>query len=205
MFTNKYILMLSLASLTLGAVSCSSSDEPDDPSKENATTVTLSLADKQATAETKALYSNLWNIGQTGFMFGHHDDLMYGRKWYNEQGRSDTKDVCGDYPAVYSLDFAELSDNRYTESEEATAIRRRCILEARQRGMVMVASVHWNNPLTGGDAWDNSSNQVAKEILTSGSEANKTFTSWLDRLSDFVLALKDDQGQPIPIVFRPFH
>ena len=61
-------------------------------------------------------------------MFGHHDDLMYGRKWYDEQGRSDTKDVCGDYPGVYSLDFAELMDDRYIDSE-STNIRRRCILE----------------------------------------------------------------------------
>ena len=46
--------------------------------------VVLSMADPSATAETKALYTNLWAIRDKGWMFGHHDDLMYGRKWYGE-------------------------------------------------------------------------------------------------------------------------
>jgi len=60
--------------------------------------VELSIVDKQTTAQTKALYANLWTIADKGFMFGHHDDLWYGRYWYNEPGGSDTKAVCGDYP-----------------------------------------------------------------------------------------------------------
>lgn len=198
------IFLIPLATIAMGITSCSSDDEPKNDKKEENTSVVLTLSDKQATQETKALYSNLWAIAQKGFMFGHHDDLMYGRKWYNEPGRSDTKDVCGDYPGVYSLDFGELSDNRH-EGNTETEIRRRCILEARQRGMVITACAHWNNPLTGGDSWDNTSNQVAKEILSSGSETNKKFTQWLDRLADFVMGLKDDQGRQIPIIFRPFH
>lgn len=198
------LFLIYLTVMSFGLASCSSDDEPVVKDKGENIPATLSLTDKQATEETKALYSNLWTIGQKGFMFGHHDDLMYGRKWYNESGRSDTKDVCGDYPAVYSLDFAELSDDRH-EGNAETAIRRRCILEARERGMVITACAHWNNPLTGGDAWDNTSDQVAKEILSDGSETNKKFTEWLDRLADFVLALKDNQGKQIPIIFRPFH
>lgn len=204
MFISDKILKIA-ALLPFLLASCSASDEPAQPSdKGESQTIMLSLVDKNATLETKALYSNLWDIRTKGFMFGHHDDLMYGRKWYNEPGRSDTKDVCGDYPAVYSLDFSELSDNR-AEGNEATEIRRRCILEARERGMVITACAHWNNPLTGGDAWDNSSDKVASEILKTGSDANRTFNSWLDRLADFVLNLKDSQGRPIPVIFRPFH
>lgn len=195
-----------VAFLGLSIFSCGG-DTPGEPAKGNGqedNTVTLSIVDKQATAETKALYSNLWAIGKKGFMFGHHDDLMYGRKWYNEQGRSDTKDVCGDYPGVYSLDFAELMDDRYTDVE-AAAIRRRCILEARNRGEVIMACAHLNNPLTGGDAWDNTSNNVVSEILTDGSATQQKFTSWLDRLAEFVLNLKDNSGKLVPIIFRPFH
>ena len=54
----------------------------------------LQLVDLEATAETKALYANLWVLQQKGFMFGHHDDLNYGRHWYGIDGKSDTKDVC---------------------------------------------------------------------------------------------------------------
>jgi mannan endo-1,4-beta-mannosidase len=37
-------------------------------------------------------------------MFGHQDDLAYGVGWKYEPGRSDIKDVTGDYPAVYGFE-----------------------------------------------------------------------------------------------------
>jgi len=163
----------------------------------------LSIVDKNATVETKALYSNLWAIQSKGFMFGHHDDLWYGRKWYNEEGRSDTKDVCGDYPAVFSFDVSEIMDDRY--QNEANQIRRKVAIEAYNRGEVLTACMHLNNPLTGGDSWDNSSKEVAKEILNEGSETNTKFKLWLDRLADFALNLKGADGKNVPIIFRPFH
>ena len=165
----------------------------------------LSLCDKSATAETKALYSNLWAIQDKGFIFGHHDDLMYGRYWYNEPGRSDTKDVCGDYPGVYSLDFAEFSDDRKEKEASDNQIRLRCMKEAYDRGMVITACWHINNPLTGGDSWDNSSKQVAAEILKEGSKTNLLFKQWMDNLADMAKNLKGSDGKVIPIVFRPFH
>ncbi|WP_177207110.1 glycoside hydrolase family 26 protein [Prevotella sp. KH2C16] len=165
----------------------------------------LNIVDKSATPETKALYANLWKIQQTGFMFGHHDDLTYGRYWQYEEGQSDTKAVCGDYPGVYGVDLAEVMDDRSDSQKEVNAIRRRCIIDARRRGMVVLVCAHLDNPLTGGDAWDNTSNQVAKEILTDGSATQKKFNGWLDRFAAFLEDLRDDQGQPIPMVFRPFH
>ena len=200
-----------LGLLTVVMASCSDVDKiepaPSTIAVPSASVTTLKLADAQATAETKALYSHLWTIQQKGFMFGHHDDLTYGRYWYGEDGQSDTKQVCGDYPAVYSVDFAEIMDDRSltAESQKENAIRRRCIIEARRRGEVIMACAHLNNPLTGGDAWDNSSPRVVSEILTNGSATNHKFTQWLDRLVAFVKDLKDDNGNLIPVIFRPFH
>lgn len=71
--------------------------------------------------------------------------------------------------------------------------------------MVILACIHINNPLTGGDSWDNSSNEVAKEILKDGSVTNVKFKTWLDRLAAFANNLKGDGGELIPIIFRPFH
>lgn len=166
---------------------------------------TLSLVDKNATAKTKALYSNLWAIQEVGFMFGHHDDLFYGRKWYNEPGRSDTKDVAGDYPAVLSIDFAPIMDERHESDAFENKIRERICKEAYNRGMVITACLHLNNPLTGGDSWDNSSDQVAIEILKDGSPTQIEFNKWLDRLADFALNLIGDDGEIIPVILRPFH
>ena len=165
--------------------------------------VTLSIVDKDATPETKALLANLWAIADKGWMFGHHDDLWYGRYWYDEPGNSDTKAVCGDYPAVFSVDFAEIMDNRHGSS--ANDIRRRVILEARERGEVIIACAHLNNPKTGGDSWDNSSDQVVKEILTPGSATRTKYLGWLDNCAEFANNLKDARGNLIPIIFRPYH
>ena len=165
--------------------------------------VTLSIVDKEATPETKALFARLWTVADQGWLFGHHDDLWYGRYWYNEPGGSDTKAVCGDYPGVFSVDLAEIMDTRYNNAENA--IRRRVILEARARGEVILACAHLNNPKTGKDAWDNSSKTVVAEILTEGSATRKTFLSWLDRLAVFMNGLKDADGKLIPVIFRPFH
>ena len=164
---------------------------------------TLSLVDKNATAETKALYANLWKIAEDGFMFGHHDDLWYGRYWYNEPGMSDTKSVCGDYPGVFSVDFGAIMDNRY-QSEE-NAIRRRVIIEAYNRGEVITACCHLNNPLTGGDSWDNSRNDVVRSILTEGNATRIKYLQWLDRCAEFANNLRGADGKLIPVIFRPYH
>ncbi len=198
----KYLKLFAIWAIVL---SCSPIDEPEIPQKEPENEeVTLTLADPNATETTKALYSNLWRLQSEGFMFGHHDDLIYGREWYAEAGRSDTKEVCGDYPAVFSVDFAEIMDDRH-ETTDLNDDRRRTILEARARGEVITACAHLNNPLTGGDSWDNSNVTVVREILTEGSETNIKYKEWLDRLAHFVNNLKDANGQLIPIIFRPYH
>lgn len=201
MKTIKYFML----SLFTSFIACSSgnSDGLITPPITN-TKETLSIVDKDATLETKALYSNLWKIQSTGTMFGHHDDLLYGRNWITEPGRSDIKDVCGDYPAVFSVDFAEIMDDR-SATATLNADRTRVIKEARARGEVIMANAHLNNPLTGGDSWDNSNNKVAQQILLEGSSTNIKFKSWLDKLATFANNLKDADGKLIPIIFRPFH
>jgi hypothetical protein len=64
--------------------------------------------DKGATRETINLYRNLRRVLNKGFMFGHQDDLAYGVGWKYEEGRSDIKDVTGEYPAVYGWELGRL-------------------------------------------------------------------------------------------------
>lgn len=203
----KSLFVLLSIVINIALISCTEAGEDilDEPNDDHLTV--LYLADKNATYETKALYSNLWEIQKSGFMFGHHDDLWYGRKWYDEMGRSDTKDVCGDYPAVFSVDFGSVMDDRfsYDGDKKENLIRKRVIKEAYDRGEVITACIHVNNPLTGGDSWDNSRSDVVKEILNEGAPTNIKYKVWLDRLAAFALDLKGSDGKLIPVVFRPYH
>ncbi len=71
----------------------------------------VALSDKNATAETKALYKNLRRISSKGYLFGHQDDLAYGVNWRYQLERSDVKEVTGDYPALYGWDLGGLEKN----------------------------------------------------------------------------------------------
>ena len=66
-------------------------------------------ADPQATPETQALYRNLFRIADEGVMFGHQDDALYGHDWKYEEGRSDVRECCGDYPAVFGWELGVMT------------------------------------------------------------------------------------------------
>jgi mannan endo-1,4-beta-mannosidase len=55
-----------------------------------------------------------------------------------------------------------------------------------------------------GTAWDVTSKEVVSSILPGGKN-NELFNTWLERLATFFTGLKDDNGVPIPFIFRPFH
>jgi len=201
----KLQIILSLGVLLLIS-SCSKDNNNNSNEDNDQSTITLSICDKNATTETKALYANLWNIKTKGFMFGHQCDLMYGRYWYGDEGGSDTKAVCGDYPGVYASNLSECIDDRYADNPDENALRIKTIIEAYDRGMVnLVSTVNLNNPLTGGDCYDNSSDQVLSEILKEGSATNIKYKIWLDRLADIVNNLRGSDNKLIPLVFRIFH
>lgn len=170
-------------------------------------TVTLHMVDGNATQKTKALYSELWKVESNGqIMFGHQDDLLYGRNWLLQDGRSDIKDVCGSYPAVFGVNFAPVMDGKSLDYNDPNNVYlRKTILEAYSRGMVILACAHLNNPVTGGTAWDNSDTTVVSQILKSGSSVNIKFKGWLDNLANFLNNLKDANGNLIPVIFRPYH
>ena len=79
------------------------------------------------------------------------------------------------------------------------------MLEAYGRGEVIVACCHLNNPLTGGDSWDNGNTGVVRAILDPQSPQHALYQQWLDRLADFALNLKGADGNLVPFIFRPYH
>jgi len=144
-------------------------------------------------------------LQQKGLMFGHQDDLAYGTKWYGEEGRSDVKDVCGDYPAVcgWELGHLELGKPYSLDSVYFDKIRG-WIKKVNKEGGINTISWHFTNLLTGGSAWDVTSAKTVASILPGG-EKHELYKQYLDKLAVFMLSLKTDQGTLIPVIFRPFH
>ena len=162
-------------------------------------------ADPQATKETVNLYRNLKKLANSGIMFGHQDDLAYGVGWKYVAGKSDVKDVTGDYPAVYGWDLGGLEmDNPNNLDGIPFKKMRQYIKEGYERGGVITISWHARSPLgKEKGAWDTTHGTV-KAILPGG-DHHALYKEWLDKVAAFLLSLKGPKGEPIPVLFRPYH
>lgn len=153
----------------------------------------------------EALLQRLRSLRTNGIMFGHQDDPFYGLGWKWDRGRSDVLAVAGDYPAVmgFELGGIEMGDAKSLDSVPFVRIREELLAHVR-RGGIATISWHPRNPLTGGTAWDNKNANTVRSILPGGDQHQK-FQTWMLRLSCFLRSLKDEQGRPVPFIFRPWH
>ena len=163
-----------------------------------------SLSDKNATPETENLYQNLILLQEKGFLFGHQDELAYGVKWRYEEGRSDIKDVTGDYPALYGWDLGGIEHQKSNNIDGVPFKKmKNWIKEIYDRGGVSTISWHMDNPLTMKNSWDTTPGSL-RSILPNG-EKHQLYLSWLDEAAQFLGNLKGSDGKKIPILYRPFH
>lgn len=190
-----YIPHILWVSLLLWVVSCYA----QSPEKKY-----QSLSDKNATPETENLYQNLILLQEKGFLFGHQDDLAYGVKWRYEEGRSDIKDVTGDYPALYGWDLGGIEHQKSNNIDGVPFKKmKNWIKEIYDRGGVSTISWHMDNPLTMKNSWDTTPGSL-RSILPNG-EKHQLYLSWLDEAAQFLGNLKGSDGKKIPILYRPFH
>lgn len=161
-------------------------------------------ADKKATPQTINLYNNLKKLTAKGIMFGHQDALAYGVNWKYIPGRSDVKDLVGDHPAVYGWELGnlELGMSHNLDSVPFDQMKK-FIKEAHERGGVNTISWHNSNPINGRNAWDTTHGGVA--AVLPGGIKNELYKDWLNKLAVFMNDLKGKNGEPIPILFRPYH
>jgi hypothetical protein len=160
--------------------------------------------DSLASKETKNLFFNLMKLKNKGIMFGHQDDLAYGVGWKYVPGKSDVKEVTGNYPAVYGFELGRLElDHKVNIDSVPFDSMRNYIRTIYKRGGVITLSWHLNNPLTGKTAWDPAPGTVAS--ILPGGEKNDLYKSWLDKVANFITNLKDENSVPIPVILRLYH
>lgn len=149
-------------------------------------------------------------VGEGRIMYGHQDDLMYGHSWKlaedaTEYVQSDVFSTCGHYPAVYGTDLGGIEMGWESSLDRNDFDHMRAsIVEHHLRGGVVTLSWHLRNPLTGGDSWDVSSDQVVASVLPGG-EKHELFMDWLSRAADFLGSLKTSNGSSVPVIWRPWH
>jgi mannan endo-1,4-beta-mannosidase len=160
---------------------------------------------KKRSILTQKLYDRLLAIKGKGFYFGMHDATGYGVGWRNNNDSSDIKSVCGDYPAFAGWG-ADYSPCRLAQGEGFEDARYKIKLFHRLGGFNTV-EWHAQNPYGGNFYWethpDKSKNVVAS--ILPGGENHSKFTEQLDNLANFFNSLVDENGEKIPVIFRPWH
>ncbi|MDO9155435.1 MAG: glycosyl hydrolase, partial [Sediminibacterium sp.] len=161
-------------------------------------------ADKKASITTIKLVNNLFKALPEGILFGHQDDLAYGLGWEYIPGKSVIQDAVGEYPAMYGWELGDLELDALINLDSVPFKKMtNFIQEGYEKGGIITISWHANNPVTGKNAWDIGGNAVASIIP--GGEKHALYKSWLDKVAGFMLGLKNNQGEYIPVIFRPFH
>ncbi|MDE6490455.1 MAG: cellulase family glycosylhydrolase, partial [Muribaculaceae bacterium] len=144
-------------------------------------------------------------VADSRYVFGHSDDTAYGHSWAYESGRSDVKEVCGDYPGLINWDLGMIE---YGSADNLDGVPFDLIsseiVAQNQRGGISSISWHPRNPATGGDTWDTSGTGVSAGVAA-GTAMNDTLKRWIGRVADFIGALRDEDGHRIPVVLRPWH
>nr|WP_297169035.1 glycosyl hydrolase [uncultured Dysgonomonas sp.] len=164
------------------------------------------LVDPVATAETKALFYNLKKIEQSDrVIFGQQDATLYGRSWVGDSNRSDVKDLCGQHPALIGFDFEAATESDPVKFENIKNRLVKATKEVYRQGGIITFSWHSKNPANDGSFyWEKNPVESVKDILPEG-KLHAKYKQYLESIAKVINDCKGDNGELIPIIFRPFH
>ena len=190
-------ILLSMLFLSYGC------DNSESASKDETISVNNLLVDSIATNETVNLFTNLKSLAEDKVLFGHQESTAYGVGWtYNGVDiESDIEKVSGDFPAVYGWDIGNIGKRTNNDCIPFTAMKK-LIIDAYERGGINTISSHMHNSFTGKNYGDVTPS--VSGILPGGSQ-HDNFIEKLDLIADFLKDLVSEDGEPIPIIFRPYH
>lgn len=162
-------------------------------------TESVGIIDSDATRETRYLYTNLKKIASDYMIFGMHDVTGYGVGWSGDDDRSDVKDVCGSYPAMYGEDM-----NKIARNVDVERVRYR-VISAYNRGGITTFSWHQYDPEDRGFYDDDVNNENIVASILPGGKYHTNYKEKLYRIASFLKSLRGPNGENIPIIFRPYH
>lgn len=144
-------------------------------------------------------------------LFGQQDALMYGHDWQVEKdenvfSNSDIKKITGKFPAVAGFDIGNLEIGKEANLDGVRFDKmREAIIAHHNRGGIVTVSWHANNPVNGGNCWKVSRGERYVSLILNSKDYHKKYSEWLTRIGDFFTSLRDNDGNLIPVLFRPYH
>ena len=167
-------------------------------------TTTLAIVDSKATKATKYLLENLSVLSKSYVLFGMHDATSYGinaggSSWYDDGtgSKSDPKVLVGSHPAIFSLDLTDV-----VEKGNVDKIQNLC-KQAYAEGGIITMCWHQDRIDGSGDAWKVTPSIVG--TMLPGGINNAAFNAKLDKVANFANTLRNEKGEAIPFIFRPWH
>jgi mannan endo-1,4-beta-mannosidase len=169
----------------------------------------VDLVDDEATDATRSLFAYLRDVRGQGMLFGHQHTTDYGETFAERDGTSsDVLAATGDYPAVFGFDTLIIEGRERpgrldNTREENALILADSIREAHDVGAISTLSVHMENFVTGGDFYDTSGDTL-RAVLPGGSH-HDDLVEYLDLIALAADNAVDENGDLIPVLFRPWH
>ena len=166
----------------------------------------IQLIDSLATLQTKALYHNLHLLSKKSILFGHQHATEYGHGWQQAKNKSDVKLVTGSHPAIVGVDFSGLSGKTEDEINQTKKHLKANIEATYNRGGITTVAWHFNNPVSNTDFyWKDTGTAAAVRYIVPGGIFNEKYKTILKNIAAVAHAVKGKDGNPVPLIFRPFH
>ena len=165
------------------------------------------LIDGKATAETKALYTNLHKLAAEGkVLFGHQHATEYGHGWRGDANRSDVASVTGSHPAVIGVDISGFSGHAPEWIAQSKQALKKNVEDTYNRGGITTISWHFSNPVSGGGFyWVDTVSKPAVKYIIPGGAAHEQYKEILRGIGAWAASTRGRDGKNVPMIFRPYH
>lgn len=161
----------------------------------------VNLVDPDATPETRSLFAYLQERMGQQVIFGQQGAMSEGVTITVKDGtQSDTLNAVGDFPGVFGFDVQNLAGTNYEANRDRMLMLMKAAYNA---GGILTVSSHSFNIATGGDYNDTTGNPVPR--ILPGGDKNAAYNDFLDRVAELAGLLTDENGTPIPLIYRPYH
>ncbi len=157
---------------------------------------------KKELSASEKLKRNLISISGNHTLLGQQEAMAYGIGWQYEPNQSDIKKLTGCHPAMMGWDLGKIGHQRNINGVDFDSLRS-LVRSFHQMGGINTFSWHADNPETGGSSRETAP-IMASSLLPDGIHSDR-LDHQLDLIADFLLSLTTEEGEIIPVIFRPWH